>query len=205
VQATKRIRALPPPKNTVPIIALTAHAMAGAKEEYLAEGMDHYLSKPIDDIELFSLLSDVAAGLFGEAPRPGDESPAAGVAFSAPEPGTIDLARLEKIAGIMPVEKLRDFLDSFLASASEHTATIRGLIDEASFDEIGREAHTLLGIAGNFGALRLTKLATELRAACDAGDNSLAQRSAGEITEALAATSTAMLAWLEKWATARAA
>ena len=205
VQATKRIRALPPPKNTVPIIALTAHAMAGAKEEYLAEGMDHYLSKPIDDIELFSLLSDVAAGLFGEAPRPGDESPAAGVAFSAPEPGTIDLARLEKIAGIMPVEKLRDFLDSFLASASEHTAAICRLIDEASFDEIGREAHTLLGIAGNFGALRLTKLATELRAACDAGDNSLAQRSAGEITEALAATSTAMLAWLEKWATARAA
>jgi len=100
---------------------------------------------------------------------------------------------------------LRDFLDSFLASASEHTAAICRLIDEASFDEIGREAHTLLGIAGNFGALRLTKLATELRAACDAGDNSLAQRSAGEITEALAATSTAMLAWLEKWATARAA
>jgi two-component system sensor histidine kinase/response regulator len=32
VEATKRIRALPWPKNAVPIIALTAHAMAGAKE-----------------------------------------------------------------------------------------------------------------------------------------------------------------------------
>src|SRR6185503_15475948 len=36
IQATKRIRAMAPPKSAVPIVALTAHALAGQREEYLA-------------------------------------------------------------------------------------------------------------------------------------------------------------------------
>ena len=48
VQATREIRGLASPKCDVPIIALTAHALTGAKEEYVLAGMDDYISKPID-------------------------------------------------------------------------------------------------------------------------------------------------------------
>lgn len=48
VAATREIRAMAGPGGDVPIIALTANAMTGQRESYLAEGFDDYLSKPVD-------------------------------------------------------------------------------------------------------------------------------------------------------------
>jgi len=200
VQATKRIRALPPPKNAVPIIALTAHAMTGVKEEYLAAEMDDYLSKPIDNGELFSRLNDVAAGLVGRSRGP------ALVNADCLPPVTIDAARLEMIAEVMAGgEPLGEFVDVFLANTAERINQIRRLLDSHDLDGTGREAHTLLGTAGNFGAMRLSRLAEDLRAACDTGIASRARDVADGLTEAWDATSGAMHAWLNDKAAPRAA
>ena len=43
-------------KNTIPVIMLTANAIVGAKEEYLQQGFDDYLSKPISKDKLYQLL-----------------------------------------------------------------------------------------------------------------------------------------------------
>jgi CheY-like chemotaxis protein len=51
----QQIKATPELKD-IPIIAVTAHAMRGDREKVLASGCDAYLSKPLDEPELFNLI-----------------------------------------------------------------------------------------------------------------------------------------------------
>lgn len=63
-EATKQIReAEKASGNHLPIIALTAHAMQGDKERFLACGMDGYVSKPIKLEELFSVIANVVPNI----------------------------------------------------------------------------------------------------------------------------------------------
>lgn len=57
VTATQRIRSLPGSAANVPIIALTADAMRGDREKFLASGMTDYVAKPIDQQELLAVIA----------------------------------------------------------------------------------------------------------------------------------------------------
>lgn len=61
VAAAKAIRALGSPVNAIPIIAVTANAMADDRETYLASGMTDYLSKPVQSSALFEVINRVCA------------------------------------------------------------------------------------------------------------------------------------------------
>jgi signal transduction histidine kinase len=59
IEATKEIRKIKGYKS-IPIIALTAYAMMGDKEEFLAAGCSHYLSKPFKQKKILNLLNEIS-------------------------------------------------------------------------------------------------------------------------------------------------
>ena len=64
VEATARIRAAEPPNRHLPIVAMTAHAMKGDREQLLAAGMDDYIAKPISP----EAIADALARAMAAAP-----------------------------------------------------------------------------------------------------------------------------------------
>ena len=210
VQATQQIRALPAPKCNVPIIALTAHAMTGARQEYLDAGMTDYVSKPIMPDILLSKLADLAAAMESRSSQGTVKPPAPSVStLSGTEkaaPGTLemgtgpraelDLARLNSLKSLGSQNGLRELLEIYLISTETREARIRALANKGDLAALSREAHEVSGTAGNLGACRVSEVATALETASKGGEQETAVRLARDLLDAMSAASAAFRDWL---------
>jgi len=195
VEATRQIRALPPPRNRVPIIALTAHAMTGAKAEYIASGMDDFVAKPIEPTQLLDKLAHLPAQ--SSPPAPTTHAAPVAVATERDDDGpTFDPARLEALAGFMQPDQLRDFVRLYLDHAAQCAGRVTAFGVAGDYAAMGAEAHQLVGPAGHAGALEVCRLVQALAAAGRAGDTASCQRLAALLPPATEHAAGQLLAWL---------
>ncbi|RAG85752.1 hypothetical protein DN069_09580 [Streptacidiphilus pinicola] len=138
----------------LPVIAMTASALAEDRERCLAAGMDDYITKPLAASDLDRALSrwtDPGTATTDVDPAPGSADPL--------------LHRLAEIRGEDTPEGLRlvtDLVDSFLERVPGLVDALRAAADRGDATSIEEHAHTLKGAAGNVGAADLASCAAEL-------------------------------------------
>jgi PAS domain S-box-containing protein len=179
-QATKHIRdterlmnALPEnrgrPKH-IPIIAVTAHALAEMRDKCAQAGMDDFITKPFDDLQLTEALRRHLEPYGGAGPTHAPIVDNA-VAESADDNGAaapIDASAIQQIRGIEARGSkglLKRIITTFTAMAPAMAADIRAKCEARDSDALWRAAHGLKSSASAVGARQVSQCCGEIELA----------------------------------------
>jgi PAS domain S-box-containing protein len=143
----------------VPIIATTAHAMAGDRARILKSGMDAYLAKPIQAEELYKLIQELTGS-----------------------PPDVDAKALLDGVGGEP-SLLANLIGVFLEDYPRLTTKIRRALSTRNAQAFRQAAHALKGSIGNFGRTRAYEAACQLDSKGNAGSLRGAEKAFARLKE----------------------
>ncbi len=191
-EATARIRAQPQHAR-LPVIAMTAHAVAGFRESSLAMGMNDYVTKPIEPERLFAVLASwiaphpdpvaarAAAVLAAQGAEAAPAPAPAGAVLAVP--GIDVAAALERLGGNHAL--LAKLLHKFAEEYAPSPARLVAAFEQGALETAAMLVHQVRGAAGNLSMPELHRTAAELEQVL------LAERAA-PFQEALAAFGAAL-------------
>ena len=153
----------------MPIIALSANAIAGMKQVFLSSGMDAFIAKPVmlSEIEA-SLREFLPVHLISEAEQAApSETTASAVELPAME-GIDSTQGVAYCGGTM--EGYIEVLHTFVASAQKQMGIMREAMKDRNIPRVSLEAHSLKSAAGGIGAFALSAEARDMEMAGKKGD-----------------------------------
>ncbi|GIU25386.1 PAS domain S-box protein [Shewanella sp. MBTL60-007] len=161
-QATRELRKMHGLEK-LPVIAMTANAMAGDREMCLRAGMNDHIAKPIEVARLYStLLQYLGDSQLDISATDFDIKQSEGGLFW-PQHEAIDIDKgLQLVQN--SVRLYRRIFERFYSGKIHIAQEIESALSQGKADEAIRYAHTLKGVSGNLCSTALVKLASQLEA-----------------------------------------
>ncbi len=167
--ASKRIREDERFKD-LPIIAMTAYAMSGAREQCLASGMNDYISKPIHPEELYAALVKWSKNCAGNPNRIHQVVSAAMQAAKDPDDRLLpSVTGIDMPSGLKRANGNAKLFSKLLIDFADRYASVKdeitGMLQKQDVESAERLAHSLKGVAGNISACDIQEAAARLETA----------------------------------------
>ena len=158
LEATMRIRKQPQ-FETLPIIAMTAHALKGEYEKSINAGMDEHITKPVNPLELYSTLARFTASGTNQ-PKKQEKD------LSEKELDIPAIAGINHEHGMVNVGQNKKtyikVLRSFAKINAEFKSEIEGCLSQENIPDLQRKMHSIRGSSGSIGADNIFTLAQEI-------------------------------------------
>ena len=149
LEVTSKIRKLDEPKSSVPIIAITAHALIGDREKCIRAGMNEYISKPIRSTELLALIDKLLN--VNSISEDEEENKVKDKKVNETNKLALDLKRLKKVSlGDKDFEK--DLLKDYMVDTRSKYEQMTDVLKEKNLKKLSELAHTLKGSSYTVGA-----------------------------------------------------
>jgi CheY-like chemotaxis protein len=133
--------------KSLPVVAMTADAMAGAEQKCLDAGYSHYMAKPVDIDKLIERMAELLGGELLAEDQAADSTQV--------KTSDVDIKESDtgKIYSSLPTsnEKYRNIVKKFIIRLEEQLACIDAAWSDRNYDELKRLGHWLKGSAGSVG------------------------------------------------------